>query len=125
MEGSVLEVMTRKRDQFVGTFQFIKHKDFGFVVGDKKYINTDIFIPLGKNGGANEGDKVVVKMTEWRSGEKNPTGEIISVLGVPGDHETEIHSILAEYGLPYSFPEVVERVAQEIEHMILERAVEK
>ena len=125
MEGSVLEVLERKRDTFVGTFQLIKHKEFGFVVCDKKHINTDIFIPLGKNGGANEGDKVVVKMTEWRSGEKNPTGEIISVLGVPGDHETEIHSILAEYGLPYSFPEGVEREAQEIDQRILESEVEK
>ena len=125
MEGSVLEVLERKRDTFVGTFQLIKHKEFGFVVCDKKHINTDIFIPLGKNGGANEGDKVVVKMTEWRSGEKNPTGEIISVLGLPGDHETEIHSILAEYGLPYSFPEEVEREAQEIDQRILEREVEK
>ena len=125
MEGSVLEVLERKRDTFVGTFQLIKHKEFGFVVCDKKHINTDIFIPLGKNGGANEGDKVVVKMTEWRSGEKNPTGEIISVLGLPGDHETEIHSILAEYGLPYSFPEEVEREAQEIDQRILESEVEK
>ena len=125
MEGSVLEVLERKRDTFVGTFQLIKHKEFGFVVCDKKHINTDIFIPLGKNGGANEGDKVVVKMTEWRSGEKNRTGEIISVLGVPGDHETEIHSILAEYGLPYSFPEEVEREAQEIDQRILESEVEK
>ena len=125
LEGSVLEVLERKRDTFVGTFQLIKHKEFGFVVCDKKHINTDIFIPLGKNGGANEGDKVVVKMTEWRSGEKNPTGEIISVLGVPGDHETEIHSILAEYGLPYSFPEEVEREAQEIDQRILESEVEK
>lgn len=125
MEGSVLEVLERKRDTFVGTFQLIKHKEFGFVVCDKKHINTDIFIPLGKNGGANEGDKVVVKMTEWRSGEKNPTGEIISVLGVPGDHETEIHSILAEYGLPYSFPEEVEREAQEIDQRILESELEK
>ena len=125
MEGSVLEVLERKRDTFVGTFQLIKHKEFGFVVCDKKHINTDNFIPLGKNGGANEGDKVVVKMTEWRSGEKNPTGEIISVLGVPGDHETEIHSILAEYGLPYSFPEEVEREAQEIDQRILESEVEK
>lgn len=118
MEGSVLEVMTRKRDQFVGTFQFIKHKDFGFVVGDKKHINTDIFIPQGKIGGAQDGDKVVVKMIDWKAGEKNPEGEIITVLGAPGDHETEIHSILAEYGLPYDFPEEVEKEAQEIDRRI-------
>ena len=125
MEGSVLEVMKRKRDQFVGTFQFIKHKDFGFVVGDKKHINTDIFIPQGKIGGAQDGDKVVVKMINWKAGEKNPEGEIISVLGAPGEHETEIHSILAEYGLPYDFPEEVEKEAQELDKGIHEDEVVK
>lgn len=125
MEGSVLEVMKRKRDQFVGTFQFIKHKDFGFVVGDKKHINTDIFIPQGKIGGAQDGDKVVVKMIDWKAGEKNPEGEIIAVLGAPGDHETEIHSILAEYGLPYDFPDEVEKEAQEIDRRIHDDEVAK
>lgn len=125
MEGSVLEVMERKRDQFVGTFQFIKHKDFGFVVGDKKHINTDIFIPQGKIGGAQDGDKVVVKMIDWKAGEKNPEGEIIKVLGAPGEHETEIHSILAEYGLPYEFPEEVEKEAQEIDRRIHDSEVAK
>ena len=125
MEGSVLEVMERKRDQFVGTFQFIKHKDFGFVVGDKKHINTDIFVPQGKIGGAQDGDKVVVKMVTWRAGEKNPEGEIIKVLGAPGDHETEIHSILAEYGLPYDFPEDVEQEAQNIDRRIHDDEVAK
>ena len=125
MEGSVLEVMKRKRDQFVGTFQFIKHKDFGFVVGDKKHINTDIFIPQGKIGGAQDGDKVVVKMIDWKAGEKNPEGEIISVLGAPGEHETEIHSILAEYGLPYDFPADVEKEAQDIDRRIHDEEVAK
>ena len=125
IEGSVLEVIERRREQFVGTFQFIKHKDFGFVVGDKKQINTDIFVPKGKIGGAQDGDKVVVKMTDWKQGEKNPEGEIIQVLGVPGEHETEIHSILAQYGLPYEFPEEVEREAAELERKILDSEVAK
>ncbi|QOW11104.1 ribonuclease R [Kaistella flava (ex Peng et al. 2021)] len=125
IEGSVLEVIERKRDQFVGTFQFIKHKDFGFVVGDKKHINTDIFVPQGKIGGAQDGDKVIVKMIAWKAGEKNPEGEIIKVLGAPGEHETEIHSILAEYGLPYEFPEDVEREAQEIDRRIHDHEVAK
>lgn len=125
IEGSVLEVIERKREQFVGTFQFIKHKDFGFVVGDKKQINTDIFVPKGKIAGAQDGDKVVVKMTDWKQGEKNPEGEIIQVLGVPGEHETEIHSILAQYGLPYEFPEEVEREAADLERNILESEVAK
>lgn len=118
LEGSVLEVLKRNRDEFVGTFQLINHKDFGFVVCDKKTINTDIFVPKGKIGGASDGDKVVVKMVEWRAGEKNPEGEIVKVLGAPGEHETEIHSILAEYGLPYSFPEDVENEAEKIDRSI-------
>ncbi|MEC5158404.1 ribonuclease R [Chryseobacterium sp. MP_3.2] len=118
LEGSVLEVLERKRDQFVGTFQLIKHKDFGFVVSDKKSMSTDIFVPKGKIGGAEDGDKVIVKMTDWKAGEKNPEGEIIRVLGAPGDHETEIHSILAEYGLPYSFAEEVEAEAEAIDRTI-------
>lgn len=118
MEGSVLEVLERSREEFVGTFQLIKHKDFGFVVSDKKVINTDIFIPRGKMLDAQDGDKVLVKMIKWDSDSKNPEGEIIKVLGAPGEHETEIHSILAEYGLPYTFPEDVEREASEIDRQI-------
>lgn len=125
IEGSVLEVLERSRTEFVGTFQFIKHKDFGFVVGDKKRINTDIFVPKGKIGGAQDGDKVVVRMTDWKAGEKNPEGEIITVLGAPGEHETEIHSILAEYGLPYTFPEEVEAEAANLDRSINAEEVEK
>jgi ribonuclease R len=125
LEGSVLEVLERTRTEFVGTLQVVTHKDFGFVVCDKKTINTDIFIPKGKFGGANDGDKVIVKMTEWRPGDKNPEGEIIQVLGAPGEHETEIHSILAEYGLPYEFPEEVERDADKIDRSINDEEVAK
>jgi len=125
LEGSVLEVLERTRTEFVGTLQVVTHKDFGFVVCDKKSINTDIFIPKGKFGGAEDGDKVIVKMTEWRPGDKNPEGEIIQVLGAPGEHETEIHSILAEYGLPYEFPEEVEREADKIDRSINDEEVAK
>lgn len=125
LEGSVLEVLKRNREEFVGTFQLINHKDFGFVVCDKKTINTDIFVPKGKIGGASDGDKVVVKMVEWRAGEKNPEGEIVKVLGAPGEHETEIHSILAEYGLPYSFPEDVENEAEKIDRSINDSEIAK
>ncbi|MEG2077140.1 ribonuclease R [Chryseobacterium sp.] len=125
LEGSVLEVLERKRSEFVGTFQLVPHKEFGFVVCDKKTINTDIFIPKGKINGAENGNKVVVKMTEWKAGDKNPEGEILQVLGNPGDHETEIHSILAEYGLPYEFPEEVERDADKIDRRITDEEAAK
>lgn len=125
MEGSVLEVLERSRTEFVGTLQLVPHKEFGFVVCDKKTINTDIFIPKGKINGAENGDKVVVKMLEWKAGDKNPDGEIIKVLGAPGEHETEIHSILAEYGLPYSFPEEVEADADKIDRRVTDEEVAK
>ncbi len=125
LEGSVLQVLERSRDEFVGTFQLIKHKDFGFVVSDKKSMSTDIFVPREKINGAKDGDKVIVKMIGWKSGDKNPEGEIITVLGAPGEHETEIHSILAEYGLPYVFPEEVEHEAQNLDLEIRPEEVAK
>jgi len=125
LEGSVLKVLERKREEFVGTFEYIKHKDFGFVVGNKKVLNTDIFVAKDKMNGANSGDKVLVKLLHWKAGDKNPEGEIIRVLGAPGEHETEIHSILAEYGLPYSFPEEVELDADKIDRRILDEEVKK
>jgi ribonuclease R len=118
LEGSVVEVLERAKDTFVGIFQKIEHKDFGFVVFDKKTMNTDMFISKNHFNNAQDGDKVIVKMKEWRPGSKNPEGEIIEVLGAPGEHETEIHSILAEYGLPYSFPPEVEHDADKIDRSI-------
>ncbi|SDG63595.1 ribonuclease R [Epilithonimonas hungarica] len=118
LEGSVVEVLERAKDTFVGTFQKIAEKDFGFVVLDKKKLNTDIFISKNHFNGAEDGDKVIVKMLEWKPGSKNPEGEITTVLGTPGDHETEIHSILAEYGLPYNFPPEVEHDADQIDRSI-------
>lgn len=125
MEGSVLEVLERKKTEFVGTLQYIEHKDFGFVVSDKKNFNTDIFVKKPNFNGAVHGDKVVVKMIGWHPGEKNPEGEIITVLGTPGDHETEIHSILADYGLPYNFPEEVQIAADGIDRQILDTEVQR
>ncbi len=118
LEGSVVEVLERAKEVFVGTFQKIAEKDFGFVVLDKKKLNTDIFISKNHFNGAEDGDKVIVKMLEWKPGSKNPEGEITTVLGAPGDHETEIHSILAEYGLPYNFPPEVEHDADQIDRSI-------
>lgn len=125
LEGSVVQVLERNKTEFVGTLDYIAHKEFGFVVADKKIIHTDIFVKKENFHGANPGDKVVVKMLGWRKGDKNPEGEIIQVLGAPGEHETEIHSILAEYGLPYHFPEEVEKEADKIDREIHENEVKK
>ena len=125
LEGSVVEVLERNRTEFVGTFQLIEHKDFGFVICDKKVINTDIFISRNHFNEAKDGQKVIVKMLGWEAGNRNPSGEIIQVLGEPGNHETEIHSILAEYGLPYEFPSDVELEAQNIDKSIGGKELEK
>lgn len=125
LEGSVVQVLERNKTDFVGTLDYIAHKEFGFVVADKKIIHTDIFVKKENFHGAKPGDKVVVKMLGWRKGDKNPEGEIIQVLGAPGEHETEIHSILAEYGLPYHFPEEVEKEADKIDREIHEHEVKK
>ena len=125
IEGSVAEVLERAKDTFVGIFQQIADKDFGFVVFEKKTMNTDMFISKNHFNGAQDGDKVIVKMREWRPGSKNPEGEIVTVLGTPGDHETEIHAILAEYGLPYNFEPEVEHDADQIDRSINDEEVAK
>ena len=125
VEGSVVEVLERAKDTFVGVFQKIAEKDFGFVVFDKKTMNTDMFISKNHFNEAEDGDKVIVKMREWRPGSKNPEGEITQVLGKPGDHETEIHAILADYGLPYNFEPEVEHDADQIDRSINDEEVAK
>lgn len=125
VEGSVVEVLERAKDTFVGIFQKIADKDFGFVVFEKRTMNTDMFISKNHFNQAEDGDKVIVKMREWRPGSKNPEGEIIQVLGTPGDHETEIHAILAEYGLPYNFEPEVEHDADQIDRSINNEEVAK
>ncbi|AQX04373.1 ribonuclease R [Elizabethkingia meningoseptica] len=125
LEAAVVDVLERSRTQFVGTFQYVSSKDIGFVVFDKKIINTDIFIPKSNFNGAKDGDKVIVKMLGWDDKSKNPEGEILEVLGQPGEHETEIHSILAEYGLPYNFPPEVEAEAQHIDKTLSEQEISR
>src|SRR5690606_20758486 len=79
---------------------------------------TDIFISKDKIGKAQQGDKVLVRMDEWPEKADSPLGTVIKVLGKPGEHNTEIHSILAQYGLPYDFPEEVEKFAENLDTSI-------
>jgi ribonuclease R/exosome complex exonuclease DIS3/RRP44 len=105
MEGEVIEIVERFRTEFVGTLQI--SPKFAFFVPDSNKLPIDFFIPLSALNKAQDGQKVVVKLTEWKDEAKNPNGEVIRVLGDAGEHETEIHSILEEYGLPYDFDEDV------------------
>ncbi|EOZ96799.1 3'-to-5' exoribonuclease RNase R [Indibacter alkaliphilus LW1] len=123
LEGKVLEVVERDRDEFVGRVEISPR--FAFVVPDFKKMHQDIFVHKGDLGGAEHNQKVVVKMTEWRDGDKNPTGKITRVLGKAGEHEVEIHSIMAEFGLPFGYPKEVEEEANEIPEAIPEQEISK
>ena len=123
LEADVVEVLERAKQEFVGTLQM--SKNFGFVIPDNSKMYADIFISRGKINGANDGDKVVAKITDWPDNSKNPFGKITETLGRPGDHDTEIHSILLEYGLPYEFPSEVEKDAEKLPIEITEEEISK
>lgn len=109
LEADIIEIIERDKTSFVGVLQM--SKNFGFVLCDNQKMYVDIFISKARVNGAEHGDKVQVKITDWPENSKNPFGKITQVLGKPGDHNTEIHSILLEYGLPYQFEPEVEKDA--------------
>jgi ribonuclease R/exosome complex exonuclease DIS3/RRP44 len=111
-EGDIVDIIERAKTEFVGVLQ--KSKNFGFVVPDDPKMYADIFVSPKELGEAEDGDKVLAEITDWPANSKNPFGKVTRVLGKPGDHDTEIHSILLEYGLPYTFPEHVEEYASKI-----------
>jgi ribonuclease R len=111
-EGEVIEVLERKKTEFVGVIDI--QKNFAFVSTANAKMYTDIFIPKDKYNGAEQGDVVLVNIEDWPKKADSPFGSVIKVLGKPGEHNTEIHAILAEYGLPYDFPIEVEVFAQKI-----------
>lgn len=122
-EGEVVEVLERKKTEFVGIVE-LGH-NFAFVKPDDKRVPVDIFIPSGKAGKARNGDKVVARITEWSEEHKNPFGEIIEVLGRPGEHNTEMHAIVAEFGFANKFPADVEREAEKIPETVLKEEIRK
>ena len=122
-EGDVVEIVKRAKTEFVGVLQL--SNNFGFVVPDDSKMYSDIFIPKNKLKNAEHGVKVLVKMVDWPENSKNPFGEILDVLGKPGDHDTEIHSILLEYGLPYKFEEKVEDEASKLSVEITKEEIAK
>ena len=113
VEGEVLEILSRARETFVGTIEVKRH--YAFVVADMPNMHTDIYIPLESLAYAKDGQKVIARIVEWPKNAKNPIGEVTKVLGVPGEHETEIHAILAEFDLPYSFSDELNDLADTID----------
>ena len=122
-EGEVVEIIERAKTEFVGVIDI--QKNFGFVSTANPKMYTDIFIPKNKIGDAEQGDVVLVKLEDWPAKADSPFGEVIKVLGKPGEHNTEMHAILAEYGLPYEFPVDVEVYAQKIDTEIHEEEIAK
>jgi ribonuclease R len=123
LEADVVEVLERAKTEFVGVLQL--NKNFGFVIPDDNKMYADLFVSQNKINGAEDGDKVVVTLTDWPSNSKNPFGKITQVLGKPGDHNTEIHSILVEYGLPYEFPAEIEEEAGNLPIEITKKEIAK
>ena len=111
-EGEVLEILERKQTTFVGTLDV--QKQFAFLVMDSKILANDIFIPKDNLKGGNDGDKALVEVVEWPQKAKNPIGKVIDILGKAGENNTEMNAILAEFGLPYKYPEKVEAAANKI-----------
>ncbi|WP_300564764.1 ribonuclease R [Flavobacterium sp.] len=120
-EAEVIEVLERAKSEFVGVIDI--QKNFAFVSTANAKMYTDIFIPKDKIGEAEHGDVVIAKIEDWPKKADSPFGTIIKVLGKPGEHDTEIHAILAEYGLPYDFPIEVEVYAQKIDTSIQESEI--
>lgn len=112
LEGEVVEIIKRHKTEFVGVLQL--NNNFGFVVPDDYKMYADIFVAKKDLNKAQNGDKVVAELLEWPDNSKNPFGKITNVIGKPGEHETEIHSILYEYGLPYEFPYEVQNQANKL-----------
>jgi ribonuclease R len=123
LEGEVVEILQRKRDTFVGVIEM--SKNFAFVVPDSQKMKVDIFIPKDKLNNAEQGQRVVAKITDWPANASSPFGEVTEVLGNAGDHDTEIHAILAEFGLPYSFPDAVEQDAANVDTEITKEEIAK
>lgn len=122
-EGEVLEVLERKTNEFVGKIE-VKEK-YAFVVADNRRMHMDIFVPLKHINGANNGDKVIVEVLEWHDEKSSPVAKVKEVLGAPGQNETEMHAIMAEFGLARHFPEEVLKDASKIRGRITKVEIKK
>lgn len=123
LEGEVIEIIKRFRSTFVGVVEV--GRNFGFLSPDSREVPFDFFIPLEKLNGARNGQKAIVKLIEWPKGAKNPIGEVVEVLGFPGDHEAEMHAIMAEFELPWRFTDEVEQAAARISDEITVQEIKR
>jgi ribonuclease R len=123
-EGKVVKILERARTEYVGRIEV--SPKFSFVVPDNRNIHFDVFVFPEKTMKARHNDKVIVKINRWHDrANKSPLGEVLAVLGPAGENEAEIHSIMAEYGLPFQFPEHVEKDAEKIPQEITKEEIKK
>jgi ribonuclease R len=120
-EGEVVEIVKRNRSRFVGKLQL--SKTFAFVVADARKVHTDFFVYPENINGANNGDKVIIEVTNWSSNDRKPEAKVVEVLGKAGENEAEIHSIMAEFDLPFRFTEGIEKESQKIEEGITKEEI--
>lgn len=111
-EAKVIEIIEPKEQVFIGTLNV--ERNYASLVTDSKFLAADIIIPRSKLKGGKTGDKAIVRITQWRDEEMNPKGEVVDILGKKGENTAEMHAILAEFGLPYKYPENVEKAANAI-----------
>ena len=123
LEGEIVKILERYKTTFVGIVDL--QKTFAFVRPTDFRMYTDIFVSKDKLGEAKNGEKVLVEITDWPENVDSPYGRVTEVLGMPGEHDTEIHSILAEYGLPYSFPAEVQLFADDLDTTIKREEIAK
>tara|TARA_B110000211_G_scaffold63086_1_gene72114 strand:- start:11378 stop:13525 length:2148 start_codon:yes stop_codon:yes gene_type:complete len=122
-EGVVVSIVKRGRTTFVGNMRVdARHS---FMTPDNSRIGTDFYVPKDKLNGAKDGDKVLVTLLDWPKKAKSPFAEVTTVIGAAGEHNAEIHAILAEFGLPYEFPESVEAYVESIPETISEEEISK
>lgn len=122
-EGEVVEILERAKMEYVGLVKMSTR--FAFLIPDDRKMLHDIFIPLESIKNAKDGDKAIAKIIEWPEGAKNPIGELVHVLGIPGENNTEMNAILADYGFPLAFPKTVEREADAIPEEIPSEEIKK
>lgn len=112
-EAKVVEILEEKEQVFIGTLRI--ENNYCALITDSKYLAADIIIPRGKLKGGKDGDKAIARITHWQDDEMNPRGEVVDILGKKGENNAEMHAILAEFGLPYRYPESVEKAAAKID----------
>ncbi|MCM1483083.1 MAG: ribonuclease R [Muribaculaceae bacterium] len=120
-EAEVIEIIEEKEQTFIGTLNV--ERSLAYLQTDSKFLATDIIIPRNKLRGGKTGQKAIVRITSWPDDAKNPIGEVLDILGQTGENTAEMHAILAEFGLPYRYPEAVEKAASKIDAGITDSVV--